>query len=141
MVVILLSILAFALVGKQSALLMVGSRIVLIPVIASVGYELLRFGARHRSNPIIRVVMWPGILVQVITTKQPTDDMIEVAIVSMEQALAADGEAIPAGSAAFEREPLADVEARLKARFAIEGLAQVAVEPVPAETETPAPGA
>ncbi len=76
-----------------------------------------------------------------ITTKQPTDDMIEVAIVSMEQALEADGEAIPAGSAAFEREPLADVEVRLKARSAIEGLAQAAVEPATAETETPAPSA
>ena len=40
-----------------------------------------------------------------ITTKQPTDDMIEVAIVSMEQALEADGEAVPAGSGAFETRP------------------------------------
>ena len=105
-IVILLSILAFALVGKQSALLMVGSRIVLIPVIASVGYELLRFGARHRSNPIIKVVMWPGILVQMITTKQPTDDMIEVAIVSIEEALRADGEAIPDGGLDLTRDAM-----------------------------------
>ncbi|HEY3336204.1 MAG TPA: DUF1385 domain-containing protein [Candidatus Limnocylindrales bacterium] len=94
-VVILLSILAFSLVGRQSPLVMVGSRILLIPVIAAVGYELLRLGARHRSNPIVRVVMWPGILVQMITTKQPTDDMIEVAIVAMEETLRADGEPIP----------------------------------------------
>jgi hypothetical protein len=94
-VVILLSILAFSLVGRQSTLVMVGSRILLIPVIAAVGYELLRLGARHRSNPIVRVVMWPGILVQMITTKQPTDDMIEVAIVAMEETLRADGEPIP----------------------------------------------
>src|SRR6476659_2017568 len=53
-------------------------RILLIPVIAAVGYELLRLGAKHRSNPIVRVIMWPGILVQMITTKQPTEDMIEV---------------------------------------------------------------
>ena len=51
--------------------------------------------------------MYPGILVQKITTKRPTDDMIEVAIVSMEQAILADGGTLPAGSAAFEREPLA----------------------------------
>ncbi len=105
-VVILLSIIAFSLVGRQSALIMVTSRIVLIPVIAMVGYELLRFGARHRSNPVVKVIMWPGILVQMITTKQPTDDMIEVAIVSMEQALVADGEAVPAGSSDVDREPL-----------------------------------
>jgi uncharacterized protein YqhQ len=105
-VVILLSIIAFSLVGRQSALIMVASRIVLIPVIAMVGYELLRFGARHRSNPVVKVIMWPGILVQMITTKQPTDDMIEVAIVSMEQAMEADGEAIPAGSSDIDREPM-----------------------------------
>ena len=105
-IVILLSMMAFALVGKQSALVMVGSRIVLIPVLAMIGYELLRFGARHRSNPIIKVVMWPGILVQMITTKQPTDDMIEVAIVSIEEALRADGEVIPEGGLGLTRDPM-----------------------------------
>ena len=94
-VVIALSIIAFSLVGRQALPIMVGSRILLIPVIAAVGYELLRWGARHRSNPIVRVIMWPGILVQMITTKRPSDDMIEVAIVSMEEALKADGEALP----------------------------------------------
>jgi len=105
-VVVALSILAFSLVGHQPPVVMVASRIVLIPVIASVGYELLKLGARFRSNPIVRAVMYPGILVQKITTRQPTDDMIEVAIVSMEQALVADGEAIPARSADFDAEPL-----------------------------------
>ena len=105
-VVILLSILAFSLVGRQTPVVMIVSRIVLIPVIAAVGYEILRLGARHRSNPVVRVIMWPGILVQKITTKQPTDDMIEVAIVAMEEALRADGEAVPAGSLDLPREPM-----------------------------------
>jgi hypothetical protein len=105
-VVILLSILAFSLVGRQSPLVMIASRILLIPVIASVGYELLRLGARHRSNPIVRVVMWPGILVQMITTKQPTDDMIEVAIVAIEETLRADGEAIPEDGLHLARDPM-----------------------------------
>jgi uncharacterized protein YqhQ len=105
-VVILLSILAFSLVGKQSPVVMVGSRILLIPVIAAVGYELLRLGARHRSNPIIRVIMWPGILVQMITTKQPTDDMIEVAIVSLEEAIKADGDPVPDGGLELARDPM-----------------------------------
>jgi uncharacterized protein YqhQ len=105
-VVIILSILLFSLVGRQDAAIMVGSRIVLIPVIAALGYELLRFGARYRANPIVRAIMAPGILVQMITTKQPSDDQIEVAIVSMEQALAADGEAVPPDSATPGREPL-----------------------------------
>jgi uncharacterized protein YqhQ len=105
-VVMVLSIIAFAVVGKQTPLVMIGSRILLIPVIAAVGYEILKFGARHRSNPIVRAIMYPGILVQMITTRQPTDDMIEVAIVSMEEALRADGEPLPAGSAQLPRRPL-----------------------------------
>ena len=85
---------------------MIVSRIVLIPVIAAVGYEILRLGARHRGNPVVKVIMWPGILVQKITTKQPTDDMIEVAIVAMEEALRADREEIPAGGLDLPRDPM-----------------------------------
>ena len=103
---ILLSILAFSLVGRQSPIVMIARRIVLIPVIAAVGYEILRFGARHRGNPVVKAIMWPGILVQMITTKQPTDDMIEVAIVSMEEALRADGEQVPAGGLDLPRDPM-----------------------------------
>jgi uncharacterized protein YqhQ len=105
-VVILLSIIAFSLVGRQTPLVMIASRILLIPVIAAVGYEILRFGARHRGNPVVKVLLYPGLLVQMITTKQPTDDMIEVAIVSMEEALEADGAEVPGGSTDFEREPM-----------------------------------
>ena len=142
-VVILLSILAFSLVGKQAPLVMVASRILLIPVIAAIGYELLRLGARNRSNPIVRVVMWPGILVQMITTRQPTDDMIEVAIVSMEQALEADGEPLPEGSGTLERSPMplpgaAGREAK-KAHGA--GLAGTEAETVaPVTIDPPLPG-
>src|SRR3954454_12783880 len=105
-IVILLSIIAFSLVGRQAPLVMIMSRILLIPVIAAVGYELLKLGAKHRSNPVVRVIMWPGILVQMITTKQPTEDMIEVAIVSLEQAIVADGDAIPEGGLALPRDPM-----------------------------------
>jgi uncharacterized protein YqhQ len=105
-ILVLLSIFAFSLVGKQEPLVMIGSRFLLIPVLAAVGYEVLRFGARFRSNPLVRVIMYPGILVQMITTKRPTDDMIEVAITSMQEALAADGNEVPLGSTLFERDPL-----------------------------------
>jgi uncharacterized protein YqhQ len=105
-VVIALSIFAFSLVGRQSIGVMIGSRVLLIPVIAAVGYEILKFGAKHRANPIVKAIMAPGILVQMITTKQPSDDQIEVAIVSMQQALEADGEAVPEGSEQPERRRL-----------------------------------
>jgi uncharacterized protein YqhQ len=135
-VVIALSIIAFALVGRQTPLLMVASRIVLIPVIAAVGYEILKFGARHRGNPIVRAIMYPGILVQMITTRQPTDDMIEVAIVSMEQALKADGEPLPEGSGTLPRSPLELKPGRASLRRAeeAEGASSISIDP-------PLPGA
>ena len=105
-IVIILSILAFSLVGRQTPLVMVASRILLIPVLAGIGYELLKFGARHRANPIVKVILYPGILVQLITTKRPEDDMIEVAITSMQEALVADGNEVPSGSTDFERAPM-----------------------------------
>ena len=105
-VVIALSIIAFSLVGRQEPAVMIGSRILLIPVIAAVGYELLKWGAKHRGNSLVRAIMYPGILVQKITTRQPSMDMIEVAIVSMEQALEADGEALPQGSGTLPRDIL-----------------------------------
>ena len=126
-VVIILSILAFSLIGRQEPLIMIVSRILLIPVIAAVGYEILRFGARHRGNPIIKALFLPGIWVQAITTKQPTDDMIEVAIVSMEEALRADGETLPEDAGVLARVPLELVE-RAGARL------DVPATPEPAET-------
>lgn len=85
---------------------MIASRLIGIPLLAAVGYEILRLGARYRHNPLIRVIMFPGILVQKITTKRPTDDMIEVAITSMQEALVADGNTVPEGSDVFPREPM-----------------------------------
>lgn len=105
-IVVLLSIVVFAIVGRQSGPVMILARIALVPVIAAVGYEILRFSARHRGHALVRAITYPGILVQRITTSQPSDDMIEVAIVSMERALIADGESIPAGSADLASEPL-----------------------------------
>jgi uncharacterized protein YqhQ len=106
-VVLIVSILAFAVVGNLPPVMLILSRIILIPIIAAISYELLQLGARHRSHAIVRWLWSPGIWVQAITTKQPTDDMIEVAIVSLEQALIADGNELPAGSAVLACRPLA----------------------------------
>jgi uncharacterized protein YqhQ len=105
-VVLIVSILAFAVVGKLSPLWLVVSRVLLVPVIAAVSYEVLQLGARNRRYALVRWLWSPGIWVQKITTRQPTDDMIEVAIVSLQQALLADGNEIPAGSAVLACRPL-----------------------------------
>lgn len=98
LVVVVVSIFAFSLLAGQSLVVSIAGRVAFIPVIAAVSYELLRFGARHRSNPVIRAIFMPGIWLQMITTRQPDEGMIDVAIVSMEKALVADGETVPAGS-------------------------------------------
>jgi uncharacterized protein YqhQ len=110
-VVLLVSIVAFAVIGNLPPLLLIASRVALVPVIAAISYELLQLGARHRSHAIVRLLWSPGIWVQKITTRQPTDDMIEVAIVSLERALMADGAEVPTGSALFPSRPLSPDEA------------------------------
>src|SRR5918997_318965 len=84
---IILSILMFSLLAGQNLVVSILGRVALIPVIASVAYELLRFGARHRHRWWIRWLYLPGIWLQAITTKQPDDGMIEVAIASMRKAI------------------------------------------------------
>jgi uncharacterized protein YqhQ len=107
LVVVVVSIFAFSLLAGQSLVVSIAGRVAFIPVIAAVSYELLRFGAKHRSNPLIRAIFMPGIWLQLITTRQPDEAMIDVAIVSMEQALVADGETVPVGSAEPPSRPLA----------------------------------
>ena len=108
LVVVVVSILAFSLVGAQSLLVALAARLALIPVIVAASYEVLRWGARHRASPLVRWVYEPGIWLQKITTRTPDDSMIEVAVVSLEEALRADGEAIPAGSIAPARRPIGE---------------------------------
>ena len=106
MIFIILSILMFSLLAGQSLLVGIIGRLALVPVIASVAYELLRFGARHRHRWWIRWLYLPGIWLQSITTKQPDDSQIEVAIASMREALAANNDTAPEGSADPERRPI-----------------------------------
>ncbi|MDQ3938466.1 MAG: DUF1385 domain-containing protein [Chloroflexota bacterium] len=103
---IILSIFMFSLLAGQGLLVGVLGRIALIPVIASVAYELLRFGARHRHRWWVRWAFLPGIWLQAITTRQPDDSMVEVAIAAMREALPANGEEAPAGSLDPARRPI-----------------------------------
>ena len=103
---IILSILMFSLLAGQSLVVGIAGRILLIPVIAAIAYEVLRLGARHRHRWWIRWLFMPGIWLQGITTRQPDDSMIEVAIASMREALAANGEEAPEGSLDPPRRPL-----------------------------------
>ncbi len=66
------------------------SRLALLPIIAAVSYEIIRFSGRHQSWWIAKQVAVPGLLLQRLTTRQPDDGQIEVAIGAMESAMAAD---------------------------------------------------
>ncbi len=88
--VVLVSIVVFAFLGRPDLEWRILSRIVLIPVIAAASYEIIRFSGVHQSWWISRQVARPGLLLQRLTTRQPDDSQIEVAICAMEGAIAAD---------------------------------------------------
>jgi uncharacterized protein YqhQ len=71
-------------------LLRVLSRLLLIPVIAALAYEYLKFSAAHGNNPLINLMLKPGLALQRLTTREPDETMLEVAITALERVLAAD---------------------------------------------------
>jgi uncharacterized protein YqhQ len=89
-VVLVIAIIVFSLVGLPALWLLVLSRIVLVPVIAALGYEVIYFTAGHADNPIVRAVSAPGLWLQKMTTREPTDDQLEVALVALGKALEID---------------------------------------------------
>jgi uncharacterized protein YqhQ len=91
LIVVFISILVFLLVGRPAWYLLYGSRIVLVPVIAALGYEVIRFGASRTDNRFVRGLLAPGLALQGITTRTPDDSMLEVAIASFKRVLATDG--------------------------------------------------
>jgi uncharacterized protein YqhQ len=91
LIVVLISVFVFMLVGRPVWYLLYGSRIFLVPVIAAVGYEVIRFGAAHTGNTIVRLLLAPGLALQKVTTRQPDDAMIEVSIAAFKRVLATDG--------------------------------------------------
>ena len=91
--VVVVAIAAFAFVPRSGLLVDLVVRIVLVVPVAAISYELLRLGAGHETNPLMRLAIAPGLLLQAITTRRPDDSMIEVAIASLEEALAGDAAA------------------------------------------------
>jgi uncharacterized protein YqhQ len=96
--VMVVTIFVYSFVGRPALPLLVLSRIVLIPVVAGLAYEVIRFAARHMDKKWVRVAMIPGLSLQKLTTREPTLDQLEVAITSLRAVMTA--------------EQLAEVEAR-----------------------------
>ncbi|MEE0230348.1 MAG: DUF1385 domain-containing protein [Peptococcaceae bacterium] len=84
-IVMIISIFVFALVGVDNFAWRMASRIVLLPVIAGVSYEVLRFCGKHMDKVWVRAIAWPGMQLQRLTTGEPDLEMLEVAIYSLQK--------------------------------------------------------
>ena len=85
LVVMIVSILVFSLLGRPDFIHRVLYKLMLMPVIAGISYEVIRYTGKHQRWEWVHLMSWPGLLLQKITTREPTDDQIEVAIAAMKK--------------------------------------------------------
>ncbi|MBD0253304.1 MAG: DUF1385 domain-containing protein [Rubrobacter sp.] len=90
--VLVLSILVFSLLGVQGWVYMLASRIIVIPIVAGLAFEFIMWSARHQDSALVRVLVWPGLQMQKLTTREPSDDMVEVAMASLKKVLSMEKE-------------------------------------------------
>jgi uncharacterized protein YqhQ len=90
--VLVLSILVFSLLGVEGWLYMVASRILVIPLVAGIAFEFIMWSARNQTNRLVKVLVWPGLQLQKLTTREPSDDMVAVAMASLKKVLAMEEE-------------------------------------------------
>ena len=95
--ILVLAIIVFTLVGQPAIWLSILYRIILIPLIAALGYEITRLSARYSHNRAVRTVLYPGLLLQSLTTREPDDGQMEMAITALTRVIEADrtGTAMP----------------------------------------------
>lgn len=91
--VLVLSILAFSLLGVTGWLYMLVSRVTVIPLVAGIAFEFIMWSAKHQDNALVRAIVWPGLQLQKLTTREPSDDMVEVAMASLKKVLSMEEEA------------------------------------------------
>ncbi len=101
LVVLVLAIVVFSFLGKPPLWLGILSRIILIPVIAALGYELIRLSAEHTNSGIFRAIMLPGLALQSLTTREPTDKQIEVALAALQRVIAVDNAVTSSNNQSF----------------------------------------
>jgi len=83
LIVMVISIFVFVLLGTPSIWIRILSRILLIPVIAGLAYEFLKFSAVHAENPLMKLLIAPGLALQGLTTREPDESMLEVAATAL----------------------------------------------------------
>jgi uncharacterized protein YqhQ len=93
--VMVIGIFVFAFVGRPTWYWLIASRILLLPVIAGLAYEVIRFAGRHSGNAVLRALLAPGLWLQRLTTRQPSLDQIEVSIRALNEVLRLEGRLTP----------------------------------------------
>jgi len=89
--VLIVGILVHAVIGWPNLWVRLLSRILLLPIVAGLAYEVIKLAGAHKSSRLLSALVWPGMLLQRITTRPPTDEQVEVAINALDGALQMDG--------------------------------------------------
>ena len=93
--VMVIAIFVFAFFGRLDWQWLIVTRILLLPVIAGLAYEVIRFAGKHPQNPFLRTILAPGLWLQRLTTREPSLDQIEVSIRALREVLRIEGRATP----------------------------------------------
>ena len=93
--VMVIAIFVFAFFGRPAWYWLIATRVLLLPVIAGLAYELIRFAGKHQRNRILMTLLAPGLWLQRLTTRQPSLDQIEVSIRALKEVLALEGRSDP----------------------------------------------
>lgn len=84
-IIVVVSIILFSIMPSQTLLERLVYRVVFVPVISAISYELLKFSDRHRTSTIMKILLTPGLRLQTLTTKEPDDAMLEVALTAVQE--------------------------------------------------------
>ena len=93
--VMVIAIFVFAFFGRPTWYWLIATRILLLPVIAGIAYEIIRFAGKHQQNTALRTLLAPGLWLQRLTTREPTLDQIEVSIRALREVLRLEGRITP----------------------------------------------
>ncbi|MEZ4516848.1 MAG: DUF1385 domain-containing protein [Chloroflexota bacterium] len=109
--VVVISILLYSFLPPLPLLARIASRLILLPVVAGIAYEFLRFSAKHQDNALIRLITKPNLALQRLTTREPEMSMLEVAIAAFEQVLAYEQSTIvvPEDNTVLEHAPVTTI--------------------------------
>ena len=100
--VMVIGVFIYALLGRPVWYWLIISRIALLPVIAGVAYQLIRFAGKHSGNRVVMTLLAPGLWLQRLTTREPTLDQIEVSIRALREVLDSEKQAVPSAAARVE---------------------------------------